>query len=74
MPPVADKLIEPPTHVLVADAVADTVVTETFVEAVVEQPLALVTVTVYVPALAVVAESTEGVAELDVKLLGPDHE
>ena len=48
--------------------------TVTLVEAVLEQPLASVTVTVYVPEAAVEALGIEGFCELAENPLGPVHE
>ena len=73
MPPLEDKVNVFPVHfglLLLAEGIG-VAFTVTAADVVAVQPPVPVTVSVYVPVAEIVAEETEGVADVEVKLLGP---
>lgn len=74
--PVAESVTVPVPHLLPSIMVGEAgiVFTTTFAVAVAVQPALLITVTVYTPAIAVIAVVLVGFCKVDVNELGPLHE
>jgi hypothetical protein len=74
VPPLAVKEIVLPTQTVLPVALATGFVfTITFAVVLAVQPLAFVTVTEYVPAIATVELAIVGFCKVDVKVFGPDQ-